>query len=175
MDNSDIIKKALECRRKLEVFSYSLTRDWGLAEDAVQDAYVILYKKQGNLSEDDNVYGWLKKIVRDKSIDIIRKQSRYATYDSSLMDLVEQSFEQHDPALQTEKLKSMCLVLDECVRLLSSEDAGVLQKFYLKKSKCEKIAEESKTTVNAIRLKLSRLRAKLRKCTQLKLSVSGEL
>ena len=50
MENSDKaydpIKEALQNRRKLEIYSYTLTCDWGLAEDAVQEAFVILYKKQ---------------------------------------------------------------------------------------------------------------------------------
>lgn len=85
--------------------------------------------------------------------------------------MVEKSFEKHDSILKVEELKSQSLVLDECVKLLAADEASLLKSFYLNKTKCETIANEAKTSVNAIRLKLSRLRSKLRKCTQLKLSI----
>ena len=155
----------------MEIFSYSLTRDWGLAEDAVQDAFVILYKKQGALGDNDNVYGWMKKIVRDKSVDIIRKRSRFTNYDSSLLDLVEKSFEQHEQLLHKERLKSMSLVLEDCIKFLDSDDAEILKSFYLEKNRCDVIVKKEKLSVNAIRLKLSRLRNKLRRYSELKLSL----
>ncbi|MCM8536711.1 MAG: sigma-70 family RNA polymerase sigma factor [Lentisphaeraceae bacterium] len=174
MEDTDIIKEALKNRRRLEIFSYSLVRDWGLAEDAVQDALVILYKKQGKLTAADNIYGWMKKIVRDKSIDIIRKRSKFAVYDSSLMDLVERSFESHDHILQEEKLKVMQGALEDCMNPLNDGDADLLKSFYLQKKKCETIAELINSTVNAVRLRLSRVRSKLRKCAELKMRNMGE-
>ena len=173
--NDQIIKQALQERRKLEIFSYSLIRDWGLAEDAVQEAYVVLYKKQDSLSDKDNIHGWLKKIVRDKSIDIIRKNQRNQKIDSELVNLVEQSFDRNEHIVERDRLKTLQKVLDQCMDMLNKEDLTILKRFYLKKRSCESIAERIKSSVNAVRLKLSRLRAKLRKCSENKLDELGEL
>ena len=178
MDNSsdsyDPVKEALQNRRKFEIYSYTLTRDWGLAEDAVQEAFLVLYKKQDKLSENDNVYGWMKKIVRDKSIDIIRKRKKFTSMDSELMNLVEKSFDNYESHFKQEKLRTMSQVLEDCMSHLNAEDLQIIKKFYLKKSSCETIAEQISTSVNAIRLRLSRLRAKLRKCSNGKLENLGE-
>lgn len=171
----DPVKEALQNRRKLEIYSYTLTCDWGLAEDAVQEAFVILYKKQEKLGENDNVYGWMKKIVRDKSIDIIRKNKKYSSMDSELLNLVEKSFDTHENHLESEKLRTMHSVLDDCMSHLNSEDLQIIRKFYLKRISCENIADQISTTVNAVRLRLSRLRAKLRKCSNGKLEKLGEV
>lgn len=171
----DPVKEALQNRRKLEIYSYTLTCDWGLAEDAVQEAFVILYKKQEKLGENDNVYGWMKKIVRDKSIDIIRKNKKYSSMDSELLNLVEKSFDTHENHLESEKLRTMHSVLDDCMSHLNSEDLQIIRKFYLKRISCENIADQISSTVNAVRLRLSRLRAKLRKCSNGKLEKLGEV
>lgn len=170
----DPVKIALQNRRKLEIYSYTLTTDWGLAEDAVQEAFVVLYKKQEKLGEKDNVYGWMKKIVRDKSIDIIRKRKKFTNMDSDLLNLVENSFNSHESSLYQEKLRAMSTVLEDCMSHLNSEDIQIIKKFYLKKNSCETIAEQISSSVNAIRLRLSRLRAKLRKCSNGKLEKLGE-
>ena len=172
--NYDPVKEALKSRRQLEIYSYTLTCDWGLAEDAVQEAFVILYKKQENLGAGDNVYGWMKKIVRDKSIDIIRSRKKYSSMDSELLNLVESSFNNHESHLQHEKLKTMHRVLEDCMSHLSSDDLQIIRKFYLKRLSCEKIADHISSSVNAVRLRLSRLRAKLRKCSNGKLEQLGE-
>lgn len=172
--NYDPVKEALQNRRKLEIYSYTLTCDWGLAEDAVQEAFVVLYKKQENLGEKDNVYGWMKKIVHDKSIDIIRKRKKFTSMDSELLDLVENSFNDHESKLKHEKLKSMHKALDDCMSHLNNEDLQIIQKFYLHRHSCETIATQISSSVNAIRLRLSRLRAKLRKCSNGKLEHIGE-
>lgn len=171
----DPVKEALQNRRKLEIYSYTLTCDWGLAEDAVQEAFVILYKKQEKLGKNDNVYGWMKKIVRDKSIDIIRKNKKYSSMDSELLNLVEKSFDSHENHLESEKLRTMHSVLNDCMSHLNSEDLQIIRKFYLKRISCENIADQISTTVNAVRLRLSRLRAKLRKCSNGKLEKLGEV
>lgn len=172
--NYDPVKVALQNRRRLEIYSYTLTCDWGLAEDAVQEAFVILYKKQENLGENDNIYGWMKKIVRDKSIDIIRKRKKFTSMDSELLDLVENSFNDHEDKLKHEKLKSMHKALDDCMSHLNNEDLQIIKKFYLNRESCENIASQISSSVNAIRLRLSRLRAKLRKCSNGKLENLGE-
>ena len=170
----DPVKEALQSRRTLEIYSYTLTRDWGLAEDAVQEAFVVLYKKQERLGESDNVYGWMKKIVRDKSIDIIRKRKKFTSMDSELMDLVENSFNKHECNMKHEKLKVMHKALEDCMSHLNNEDLQIIQEFYLQRLSCEKIASKTCSSVNAIRLRLSRLRAKLRKCSNGKLENLGE-
>ena len=170
----DPVKEALQNRRKLEIYSYTLTTDWGLAEDAVQEAFVVLYKKQQQLGSEDNVYGWMKKIVRDKSIDIIRKRKKFTSMDSELLNLVESSFNNHENSLHQEKLRTMSTVLEDCMSHLNSEDIQIIKKFYLRKNSCESIADQICSSVNAIRLRLSRLRAKLRKCSNGKLEKLGE-
>lgn len=170
----DPVKEALQNRRRLEIYSYTLLRDWGLAEDAVQEAFVILYKKQDALGTGDNVYGWMKKIVRDKSIDIIRKRKKFTSMDSELLNLVESSFNSHESGLHQEKLRAMSRALEDCMSHLNPEDIQIIRKFYLNKNSCETIAGQICSSVNAIRLRLSRLRAKLRKCSNGKLEKLGE-
>ena len=116
----------------------------------------------------------MKKVVRDKSVDLIRKNSRYTSYDSSMVDLIEKSFDKHNGILQKEKLSLMKKVLEECVSTLEESDVQLLSRFYLKRQKCESLASSLNFSVSAIKKRLSRLRRKLRRCSERRISDLGE-
>ncbi|MGL5809890.1 MAG: RNA polymerase sigma factor [Nocardioides sp.] len=52
------------------------TRDWDLAEDALQDALVVAVEKWATDGVPDNPVGWLTTVARNKALDRIRRESR---------------------------------------------------------------------------------------------------
>ncbi len=51
-----------------------LAGDRSAAEDAVDDAFVALWTQSGQFDGHGNAHGWLRRIVRNKAIDWLRKQ-----------------------------------------------------------------------------------------------------
>ena len=51
------------------------TRDWDLAEDALQDALVVAMQKWGADGVPDNPAAWLTTVARNKALDRIRRES----------------------------------------------------------------------------------------------------
>ena len=53
-----------------------VTRDQSLAEDAVQAAWVIAWKKLGSLRDPDGLKPWLVAIAANQARDLLRKRNR---------------------------------------------------------------------------------------------------
>ena len=53
-----------------------VTRDEALAEDAVQAAWVIAWKKLGSLKDPDRLKPWLVAIAANQARDLVRKRKR---------------------------------------------------------------------------------------------------
>ena len=64
-------------------YAYRRLRDWQLAEDAVQQAFVAAMRNIEKLDRAENVRQWLLTIVRNNTLDVFRKnetgQRAYAT------------------------------------------------------------------------------------------------
>jgi RNA polymerase sigma-70 factor (ECF subfamily) len=55
-------------------FSYSLIKDQDTAENLVQEVFVKLWEKRKNLTDIDNLFSYLVGMVRNQSIDFLRKE-----------------------------------------------------------------------------------------------------
>lgn len=57
-------------------FVHRRCRDHGLAEDITQDTFMTALRKQG---QNEISIGWLKRSARNRLIDVLRRQSSYAS------------------------------------------------------------------------------------------------
>jgi RNA polymerase sigma factor (sigma-70 family) len=55
-----------------------MTRDDGLAEDAVQSAWAIVWRKLGSLKQPDRLRPWLVSVAMNQVRDMLRKHKRLA-------------------------------------------------------------------------------------------------
>lgn len=58
-------------------FAAYITKDYHLAEDVIQEAFIKAYRHQANIKDASKWKAWLKTIVRRTAIDILRKEQRY--------------------------------------------------------------------------------------------------
>lgn len=66
--------------------AYGTLMDAGEAEDVAQDSFILAYSQLHKLRDKARFAGWIGKIVRRKSIDRIRKNSRNRTVSLSEHD-----------------------------------------------------------------------------------------
>ncbi len=64
----------------LFAFSLSIVNNNDIASDIVQDAFLQIYHKASTYMDYTNAKAWIYKIVRNLSIDYIRKQKRYIRF-----------------------------------------------------------------------------------------------
>ena len=91
--NSEFLKLAFDSRSLLTAYAYSILKDWGLAQDVFQDAVISMNEKSDDIKSDSPIK-WLKSVIRNKSIDIIRKNERNNNRNEQISILLESRFDQ---------------------------------------------------------------------------------
>lgn len=173
MTAEDLLRSAFKYQDALVSYAYGLLQDWALAQDAVQEAFIVLQKKHAEFRPDANVYTWVRQIVRFEALNILRSRQRESYFiDDELFSLVDQQFERHLDLDAVVALESRKAALQHCMSRLDGESVSLLLGFYKDALSCDKLAEAQRKSVNAIRLSLSRIRTKLRECVQRQLALA---
>ncbi len=169
----DLLRSAFKYQDALVSYAYGLLQDWALAQDAVQEAFIVLQKKHAEFRPEANVFTWARQIVRFEALNIIRSRQREACFvDEELFSLVDQQFERHLDLDAIGALESRKAALQHCMARLDQDSVSLLLGFYKDALSCERLAEARRKSVNAVRLSLSRIRTKLRECVQQKLALA---
>ncbi len=170
----DVVKAAFQYRDALLSYSYAMLRNWTLAEDVVQEAYLVVMNKWQDLTNEQGIFLWVRQIVHFKTLEAIRTRGREtSTPDQDLLDLVEQAMKENLNDHFAEQQRQMSVSLRECMSRLNQFNLNLLAGFYWQQESCETLADRHGRSVNAIRLMLSRLRDKLRTCLSKRLERQG--
>ena len=54
------------------------------AKDAMQETYITVYNKVGELSDEDKFLGWLKRVAASKALDMYRKKKGDVSYEDTI-------------------------------------------------------------------------------------------
>lgn len=163
----DLLKAAFGFHGALVAYAYALLRDYALAEDAVQSAYVVITRKADTFSADKSVIAWCRGIVRLEVLQLLRKAGReVATEDSLLHDSVADSFEQvQTPAQQAERGERRAQ-LEFCLKKLPQRSRELIAGRYAEELSLSGIAERKRMSEAAVRKSLYRIRLALRHCLE---------
>ena len=169
---AEILKEAFAYQGQLTAYAYVVLQDWALAEDVIQDLFVTVTVKWESFDQQKALYPWLKRIARNRAIDIIRSRSReFYCQGQILLDLVDLSFDEGDAQRSLEGRRLMTSTLRTCIDGLNQLGKDLIRAFYSEGKNCASIASELDRSENSIYISLTRIRQKLRKCTDEKLAL----
>ena len=160
-----LLRKAFSYQNDLTAYAYAIIRDWQMAQDAYQEALIAMNNKTDQIKKDE-LFKWLKRVTRNKAIDMIRKQESLNRTTLQLIELVDLKF---DKKLDEEKLdirKAEEKALSKCMLKLRPEAKELILSFYTERMSCVKLSKVFQKSENALRLLLSRSRATLKKCVK---------
>jgi RNA polymerase sigma-70 factor (ECF subfamily) len=92
-----------------------LTKDQADAEDIVQDFFLSIWKKRSVLPQIDNVGAYLRRSVRNRSLNFLRDQKRIPRGEDDELINLATSAESTSQALETEELQ---LKIDRAIEML---------------------------------------------------------
>lgn len=127
--------------KELYLISYSYTKDSGLAEDAVSETFIKLMTKIHTVKNEKNLNGYLRTIVINQSLDILRKRKREVYPGDDFF--ATQTYEQNEQNLQP--------ILDE----MQPNQCEVLLLWHYGYTLNE-ISQKTDSTVNKVRLLLEK-------------------
>jgi RNA polymerase sigma-70 factor (ECF subfamily) len=169
-----ILKEAFQHRDALLTQAFAMLRDWGSAEDVVQDAFLVVVNKSDQFQEGTSVYAWSRQIVRNKALEAIRKRARQIPVEEDqLQSVVSETLDAHLTLAKAEDLRERREALEDCMSKLKKLPLDLLVGFYWQRQSCQALAQTHRRSENSIRLMLSRTRKQLRGCVDRFLRPSG--
>lgn len=171
VSQKELMRAAFQYQDAFVSYAYVLVRDWALAEDAVQEAYLILMEKWEDYNPEYGVFSWAKKMVYFKVQELLRSRTKEVfVEDEELYGLVKETLEEHLNEETVQKQKNMTKALEYCMDRLNKTAVDLLGKYYWDCEPCEQIAAAMNRSINAVWLSLSRIRKKLRACMNRRLA-----
>ena len=165
-----ILKAALGCRSELIAYARSLLGKYSAAEDAVQEAMLVVVKKFDQFEDGTSILAWCRAIVRIEVLRSRRKSQREQSVASRLLDdAVHASFEEFQSARRNEEVEKWRVALGKCIENVPEQGRGVLMARFVDELSYEKIGERIGMSIEAVRKSLFRLKKQVRSCVETKM------
>lgn len=174
-----------DLRLQMVKFARLQVRDEQLAEDAVQEAMFSAYQNIDRFSRQSALKTWVFSILKNKVIDLLRKEKRHTTA-SQLEDspningeeLLEKLFDQHGHWQKNERPKKwdtpdhgvenvhFWRVFDACLNALPPKYSRFFMMREFLEMETAEICHNENLTVTNLNVTLYRARLRLRECLE---------
>ena len=143
--------------------AYLITRDPGLAEDVVQDAFLQVYRAIRGFDSSRPFEPWFMRSVVNASVKMMQKSARQVEVgdeadESILAELISRGESVEE---QVESIEIQTQIWDAMQKLSPRQRAVIVQRYFLEMSEKE-MAEESGTAPGTVKWLLNAARERLR-------------
>ena len=155
---------------ELRAYLRTLLPSWEAVDDVLQEGSMVMWKKFGQLEDEDGFLPWAKVILRFKAMHARRSvaRDRLVLSEETLELLAEEALD-----LEPGKMGRERNALDVCLQKLSNGNREVVLLQYRKPGGLAELAEQSGRTPNSLYKLIGRLREKLRLCVEQELATGG--
>jgi RNA polymerase sigma-70 factor (ECF subfamily) len=133
---------------------YVICGDQDTAQDAVQAAWPIAWRKLGSLRDPDRLRPWLMAVAANQARQMLRRQRRHVVVEIEIADVGSYRF---DPGARAEQVD-----LATALRRLTPEDRTLLALRHVAGYDATEIGREMGISPSGVRSRLARLTARLR-------------
>jgi RNA polymerase sigma-70 factor, ECF subfamily len=171
MTASRLVSQFLESRDVLLAFIYSLTRDYGVAEEVFQEVSLVILEEARKEAEIMHFASWSREVARRRVAEYYRKSSRDRAQHLSetLTDAIADAFAEQDVSIEIRQTQMAQLL--ECLKAISGRSRQVIEKFYHQRRSVREIAQALGWQENSVKVALSRARKVLADCVQVRMSL----
>lgn len=160
----------------LRAFVRAAVPDRAAAEDIVQDAFLAAWDNLDRYDTTRPFGAWLRGIARNHVLQYIRSRAAESrpirTLSPAELDALAFEFGQLIPG-RGDGVHDTLMALRSCIEKLGVFDRRVIDAIYRTGRTCREIADESGRSVEAVRKRLQRARADLRRCILERLSMEA--
>ena len=165
-----ILKAAFDCREQLLAYAWSLLGNRAAAEDAVQEAMLVVVKKFGQFEEGTSLLAWCRSIVRIEVLRAKQRHQRERSFAQRLLDdAVDAAFQEFQESRSSDERRNRRDALDVCVEQLSANGKRVLSARFVDNLAYSQIGEQLGMSIEAVRKSLFRSKNQVRTCVESKL------
>ncbi len=167
-DHQTFNKLVQKYNRMAGAIAYGICGDFQGAEDIVQEAFLKAYRSLASLKDPRRFKFWFAGIVRTRSIDHIRRESRQRPYWSitgaaGRIGIEAEATFGGDPVPDLFIREEFREKILEAIRALPEDDRLVVTLKHMEGLSYKEISEITGTTVSAVESRLFRARSTLRR------------
>ena len=163
------VTEVMRHQRRLYQYTHALLPRHEDAEDAMQDALVVLWEKFDQFDTGTSFYAWASRVVYLKIQNYRRYHSRMLTIlDDAVFEQIAIEFEQ-----QSDLLEARRDVMQRCVERLNSTDRELLNLRYAPGAMVKEIARQLGRPANSVSKSLGRIRQALWDCINDEINAGG--
>ena len=166
-----VLREAFACRVELLAYARAVLGNYALAEDAVQEAMLVVVRKYDQFREGTSMLAWCRAIVR---LEVLRMKQQWqkdrTLADRLLDDAIDAAFDEFQVACRREDVDSWRKALGHCLKRVPERGRRVLKARFVDELSYEQIGERVGMTLEAVRKALFRLKRQLRSCVETSLA-----
>jgi RNA polymerase sigma factor (sigma-70 family) len=148
--------------RTMLAFARSLVGRADVAEDLVQDAFVVVYERLETFDVSRDFGKWMRGIVRNKYREWARAR-RERALDHDMLDAISSVYAAWKKE-DVEEKGNLLSRLHRCIELLAEMPRKAIKLFYLQNQSCAAIASVTSSNETTIKKRLQRGREALAAC-----------
>ncbi len=161
-----VLKEALQCRVELMAYAWSLLGNYTAAEDAVQEAFLVVMKKFDQFQEGTSMHKWCRSIVRVAILHMNQQRQREQTLaDRLLEDAIDGAFDEFQ-CTRHDDTEASQLALKRCLERVPRRGHSVLRARFVDELSYQRIGERLGMTLETVRKTLFRYKKQVRSCVE---------
>jgi RNA polymerase sigma-70 factor (ECF subfamily) len=169
-DGKDFVEMLMAENRTLYAFAYSICRSHADAEDIVQQASSVMWKKFDTYDPNRSFGAWARAILYRTAMNHVRKRGkRPVLCDPEILEQLVDAYDEVDDCFAHDRLLD---ALRACVRKLPALHRRMVEMRYIERKPSVRIGEALDRSVQAINTALLRIRRRLEIC--IRASLQGE-
>jgi RNA polymerase sigma-70 factor (ECF subfamily) len=158
----------------LRAFVRSCITADGDADDIIQDAFAVAWRRIDDYDTALPFNAWLRGIAKKRILAFFRaagsERHGVRLLPPEAVAAIADEHERLARPARGEVYRDCFGALEECMQTLSHEDRQIVESAYRERDTCRTIAERLGRTIEAIKKRLQRARSELRDCIEGKLS-----
>lgn len=169
MDQDQAARLLARENRMIQASIRAMVSDPHLAEDILQEVFVVVLQKRDQFAEGTNFSAWVREIARRVSYAQLRKAGKEPLpLTPETLDALESAFDVGPKRWEEERR-----ALGACVEGLNEEGREILRLRYVELSSLARIASAVGRTTDGVKGVLKRLRQRLSECIEARLRNPG--
>ncbi|SHJ99520.1 RNA polymerase sigma-70 factor, ECF subfamily [Rubritalea squalenifaciens DSM 18772] len=148
-------------QEKLYYFIRSMVFNPEDARDVLQDVNMVLFRKRAYYVQGTNFKAWAFTVARFECLNYLKqyKKVKWDALESALIENIADHAE-----TKADDMEHYLRALEDCLPHLPEEARSLVDARYQERRSLQDVAEDWSTTVGALKQKLFRARANLKKC-----------
>ena len=168
----NFVAELIELQPRLYSFVLSLLANRNDADDVLQQANLVLIRKQSQFEPGTDFSAWARQIAFYEVQTFRKRRARNLVQLSDLV--VQQLAQEADSSIFSHEASATRSALRHCLDKLTASRRKLIEQRYAG-IKVQELAKQSSTTVGAVSQKLFRIRAALTKCIEFHISKEGKV